>query len=57
MYQKLVLGMARHCAKAEPRKQLEVLDRGKLVAASGSNRVHRRDGREEMVYKVRGQMQ
>ena len=28
MYQKLVLGMARHFAKAESRKQLEVLERG-----------------------------
>ena len=57
MYQKLVLGMARHFAKAESRKQLEVLERGKLVAAAGSDGVYRRSRLEDMVYKVRGLMQ
>ena len=57
MYQKLVLGMARQFAKAESRKQMKVLERGKLVAAAGSDRVYRRARLEEMVYKVRGQMQ
>ena len=57
MYQKMVLGMARHFAKAESRKQLEVLERGKLVAAAGSDGVYRRARLEEMVYKVRSQMQ
>ena len=42
MYQKLVLGMARHFAKSEARKQLDVLERGKLVAAAGSDGVYRR---------------
>ena len=49
--------MARHFAKAESRKQLEVLERGKLVAADGSDEVYRRARLEEMLYKVRGQMQ
>ena len=44
MYQKLVLEMARQFAKAESRKQLEVLERGKLVAAAGSDGVYRRAG-------------
>ena len=54
MYQKLVLGMARHFAKAESRKQLEVLGRGKLVAAAGSEGVNRRSRLEDM---ARGLMQ
>ena len=54
MYQKLVLGMARHFAKSEARKQLDVLERGKLVAAAGSDGVYRR---ARLVYRARGQMQ
>ena len=57
LYQKLVLGMARHYAKPDSRKQLTVLERGKLVAAAGSDGVYRRARLEEMVYKVRGQIQ
>ena len=49
--------MARHFAKAESRNQLEVLERGKLVAAAGSDEVYRGARLEEMLYKVRGQMQ
>jgi len=56
-YQKLVLGMARHFAKPESRKQLSLLERGTLVAAAGSDGVYRRARLEEMVYKVRGQIQ
>jgi hypothetical protein len=47
-------GQARHFSKAESRKQLESLER---VAAAGSDGVYRRARLEEMVFKVRGQMQ
>ena len=50
--QRMVLGMARYFVK-----QLSVLERGKLVAAAGSDGVYRRARLEEMVYKVRGRMQ
>merc|ERR1719427_2050426 len=53
MYQKLVLGMARHFAKSEARKQLDVLERGKLVAAAGSDGVYRRARLERLVYRAR----
>ena len=46
--------MARHFAKAESRKQMEVLERGKLVAAAGSDGVYRRARLEEI---LRGHMQ
>jgi len=48
-----VLGMAITLS----RKQSEVLERGKLVAAAGIDMVYRRARLEEMVYKVSGQMQ
>ena len=54
---RMVLGMARHFTNAESRKQLEVLERGKLVAATSSDGVYRRARLEETVYKVGGQMQ
>ena len=57
MYQKFVLGMARHFAKSEARKQLDVLERGKLVAAAGRDGVYRRARLERLVYRARGQMQ
>ena len=57
MYQKLVLGMARHFAKSEARKQLDVLERGKLVAAAGSDGVYRMSRLERLVYRARAQMQ
>merc|ERR1719369_1686489 len=57
LYQRLVLGMARYYAKSDSRKQLEVLEKGKLVAAAGDDGVYKRARLERLVYRVKGQVQ
>jgi len=53
-YQRLVMSMARYFANPVNRKPLDVLERGKLVAAAGTDGVFKRVRLENTVYKVKG---